>query len=98
MNEKSGSSGCALVMIGINALLIGLLAFSFSQGPYSSREQELWYRYGSIGFLLAGAAFPAIALWLGAKRFQWAIVALTGWMIAILMACFVYAMASSGGV
>lgn len=85
-------------MLGINALLIGLLAFSFSHGPYSSREQELWYRYGSIGFLIAGAVLPAVALLLGAARYQWAVIALIMWMLAILMACFVYAMFSGGGV
>ena len=77
MTEKPSGTGCLLVMLGINALLIGLLAFSFSHGPYSSRGQELWYRYGSIGFLVAGAVLPALALWLGALRSRWAIIALT---------------------
>jgi fatty acid desaturase len=85
-------------MLAINALLIGLLAFSFSHGPYSSREQELWYRYGSIGFLIAGAILPVIALWFGALRSQWAVIALTTWMIIVLIACFLYALFSGGGV
>lgn len=86
------------MVLGINALLIGLLAFSFAWGPYSSPQQELWYRYGSIGFLLAGAVLPATALWLGAMRSQRAIVAIIVWMIAVLAACVVYAFLSGGGV
>lgn len=87
-----------LVMLGINALLIGLLAFSFSHGPYSSRGQELWYRYGSIGFFVAGVVFPAIAMRLRAIRSEWAIIAITVWMIAVFTTCFFYALASGGGV
>jgi hypothetical protein len=95
---KPGGTGCVLAMLGLNALLIGLLAFSFSQGPYSSREQEVWYRFGSIGFLVAGVVLPGIALWFGAMRSQLAITALVVWMFAVLMACVVYALFSGGGV
>lgn len=87
-----------LVVLAINAVLIGLLAFSFSHGPYSSQEQELWYRYGSIVFLVAGVILPAIALCFGAMRFQWAVIALTVWMIAVLAAALIYAFFSGGGV
>lgn len=98
MTEKPSGTGCMLVMLGINTLMIGLLAFSFSHGPYSSQEQELWYRYGSIGFLIAGAVLPAIALRLGVLRRQWAIIALSVWMIAVFIACFIYTLFSGGGV
>ena len=98
MTEKPSGTGCMLVMLGINALLIGLLAFSFSVGPYSSRGQELWYRYGSIGFFVAGVVIPAIAMRLRPMRSPSGITAITVWMIAVLSACFIYALRSGGGV
>jgi hypothetical protein len=52
------SIGCAWALLSVNALLMGLLAASFVQGPYSSGEQELWYRYGSLGFFLAWLLCP----------------------------------------
>ena len=85
-------------MLVINGLLMGLLALGFTQGPYSSREQELWYRYGSMAFLLGGAVLPAVALLLGANRRPWAIILLTVWMVAALFAFLVYAFYSGGGV
>lgn len=87
-----------LVVLGVNALLTGLLALSFSHGPYSSREQEIWYRYGSVALMLAGAIFPALAASLGALRSQWAVVALIMWMLATLAVTIVYAVLSGGGV
>ncbi|MCE7795381.1 hypothetical protein LWE61_02290 [Sphingobium sufflavum] len=96
--EKPGGIGCVYVMLGINAILIGLLAFSFSHGPYSSREQELWYRYGPLGFLLAGVILPTIAFRFGVLRSQRAVVGLLIWMIATLMACLIYALFSGGGI
>jgi hypothetical protein len=89
--------GCAWTLLGINAVLMGLLAASFVQGPYSSNEQELWYRYGSLGFFLAGAALPAIALF-AARRSRWIIVASTAWMLVCLLAFAWFAMMSGGGV
>jgi hypothetical protein len=85
-------------MLGINALFIGVAALSFSRGPYSSAEQELWYRYGSLGFLLIGAIIPGLALLLGARRFGWATAILTTWMLAAFLAFLVYAFYSGGGV
>jgi hypothetical protein len=82
----------------MNALIMGLFALSFSQGPYSSRGQELWYRYGSLGFLLGGAIIPAIALLSGARRPAWLTTSLTTWMFLALFAFLFYAMLSSGGV
>jgi hypothetical protein len=85
-------------MVIVNALLIGLIAVAFAEGPYSSRGQELWYRYGSLGFLLAGAILPAVALALGARRSVGLTVGLTVWMLAVLLACLGYASISGGGV
>src|SRR5437764_11800704 len=77
--------GCAWALLGINAVLMGVLAASFAQGPYSSSEQELWYRYGSLGFFLAGAALPAIALFAG-RRSRCVVIASTAWMLITLLA------------
>ncbi len=91
-------AGCAWSMLGVNVLLIGLAALSFSQGPYSSKEQEIWYRYGSLGLLLGGAIIPAIVLLSGARRSPWAITLLTIWMFAAFLAFLIYAFYSGGGV
>ena len=85
-------------MLAVNTLLIGLLASSFSQGPYSSHGQEVWYRYGSIGFLLVGAVLPGAALIFGARRSLIASALLIVWMLATLGAAFWYAIMSGGGV
>jgi hypothetical protein len=89
--------GCAWALFGVNAVLMGLLAAGFVQGPYSSSEQELWYRYGSLGFFLAGAALPAIALFAG-RRSRWVVIASTAWMFTLLLAFAWFAMMSGGGV
>jgi hypothetical protein len=99
MSSKPGQGiGCAVAMVIINALLIGFIALGFAEGPYSSRGQELWYRYGSLGFLLAGAILPAVALALGARRPAGLTVALTVWMLVVLVACLGYVSMSGGGV
>ncbi|MGB3167322.1 MAG: hypothetical protein WBA68_11160 [Alteraurantiacibacter sp.] len=89
--------GCAWFLLGVNALLMGLLAASFGQGPYSSAEQELWYRYGSLSFFVAGAVLPAVALF-AFRRLRWVVLASTAWMLAVLLAFVWFAMMSGGGV
>jgi hypothetical protein len=89
--------GCAWTLLIVNTLLIGLLTASFVQGPYSSSEQELWYRYGSLGFFSAGAALPAIALF-AARRLRWVVIASTVWMLMVLVGFAWFAMMSGGGV
>ena len=95
---KRGGIGCALGLLALNSLLIGLLAWSFTQGPYHNHQQVVWYRYGSLGFLFAGALLPAVALLLGAYRSRRAVGLLVKWMTATLLTCFVYACLSGGGV
>lgn len=90
--------GCIAILFGVNALVIGTIALSFGNGPYSSWEQELWYRYGSLGFLFLGVILPAAALALGARRSQVAMTALVMWMLAVLLVCCGYAINSSGGI
>jgi hypothetical protein len=95
--NRRGGIGCAWALLGVNTLLIGLLTASMVQGPYSSTEQELWYRYGSLSFFLAGAVLPAIALF--AFRLSRALIVVsTAWMAIILLAFVVFGMMSSGGV
>jgi len=85
-------------MLCFNALIMGPTALSFSQGPYSSWEQELGYRYYSIGFLLGGAILPAIALLTVARRWAWATAVLTAWMLTAFVAFLGYMMLAGGGV
>ena len=98
MIDKAPGAGCAVAMAALNCLLMGFVASGFAFGPYSSWEQEVWYRYGSIGFLLCGAILPAVALALGARRFEGANIALTLWMILALCAFLTYGFLSGGGV
>ena len=103
MTEKVGPPnriegiGCAWALLGLNTVLIGLLTASFVQGPYSSGEQELWYRYGSLGFFLAGVVLPAIALFV-ARRSRWVVIASSAWMLIALFGFVWFGMMSSGGV
>lgn len=96
MTGKPSGTGCMATVLGVNALILGLMAFSMSQGPHYNHEQEIWYRYGSLGFLLSGVILPSIALLLGASRSRAAIIALTAWMIATLIAAVIYGAMSSG--
>ena len=89
--------GCAWALLSVNGLLMGLLAVSFGQGPYSSAEQEFWYRYGSISFFVAGAVLPAVTLF-AVGRSRWVVLASTAWMLAVLLAFLQFAMMSGGGV
>ena len=84
-------------MLAINTLLVGGATLSFSQGPYSSAGQEIWYRYGSLGLFLIGAIIPAFALLLGARRSSLATAFLIMWMLAALFTFLVYAFYSGGG-
>jgi hypothetical protein len=95
--NNSSAIGCALILLGINTVLIGLTAASFAQGPYSSPQQELWYRYGSLAFLAVGSIVPAIGL-LAARRSRTAIGASVALMAATFFAFVWYAMMSGGGV
>ena len=88
--------GCACVLLAINAALMGLCAVSLVRGPYSSIEQELWYGYGSLGFLLAGAALPAFALFRGRPR--WLVYGTVPWMMVSLLGFAAWIMMSGGGV
>ena len=89
--------GCTWLLLGVNALLTSLLVVSFGKGPYSSAEQELWYRYGSLSFFVAGAVLPAVALF-AFRRSRWFVLASTAWMLAVLLAFVWFAMMSGGGV
>ena len=95
--KRAEGLGCTWAWLAINTVLIGLLTASFVQGPYSSWDQELWYRYGSLSFFVAGVALPAIALFT-ARRFRWVVIATTIWMPVVLLAFVWFGMMSSGGV
>jgi hypothetical protein len=98
LEPKCVAIGCAFSIVTLNTLLLGLIAWSFSHGPYSSHGQEVFYRYYSIGLFLAGAIAPAIILLLGAKRSLIATVALIAWMLFVLVNAIMYAVGSGGGV
>jgi hypothetical protein len=89
--------GCAWAMLVINVVVIGLLTASMVQGPYSSREQELWYRYGSIGFFIAGVILPTVMLFT-IRRSRSVLSFATVWMFASLVGFMWFVAMSSGGV
>jgi hypothetical protein len=98
MTEKRQGLGCTLTLLGINVVIIGLIAAGFATGSYSSWEQELWYRYGSLGFLMVGVILPAVALTFGPRRSPVMVIGLTGIMLVALMGCLIYATVSGGGI
>ena len=97
MSNTKPHLGCAWMLLGFNTLLLGFAAASFMQGPYSSREQELWYRYGSLAFFVAGSILPGIVLFV-ARSSRILVIASIVVMAVILFAFVNYAMLSGGGV
>jgi len=89
--------GCAVTLACFNVAAMGLLASNFAPGPFSSAGQELWYRYGSIGFLLLGAIIPAGTLFFGARRYPAVIAVATLCMFAIWLPFAGYLIMSGGG-
>ena len=85
-------------LVAINAVIIGLFTFSFAQGPYSSSEQELWYRWISIAFLIVGVLLPAGLVFLRPQSAKRVGVAINIWLVTTLFAFLVYLMLSGGGV
>lgn len=98
VKAEGGGFGCAVMLIAFNLLVMGLTAFSFSQGSYSSDIQEYWYRYASVGFLLVGAVIPAIVLKLYGRRSAFANQAVVLWGMIVFLAFFSYILNSGGGV
>ena len=95
-NDRPGL-GCALALLGFNTVLIGVAAASFMQGPFSSAGQELWYRYGYLGFFIVGSVLPAIALF-ATRRTRDISGASIAWMGATFLAFCGYLIMSGGGV
>lgn len=93
--DRSKMSGCSWTILIVNIVIIGFFTASMAQGPYSSREQELWYRYGSLGFLISGVVLPAAVLFV-IRRSRATVGLLTAWMAAILLG-FTWFLAMSGG-
>jgi hypothetical protein len=94
---RAENVGDAWTMLVVNVVLIGFLTASMVQGPYSSREQEVWYRFGSLGFFTAGVVLPAAGLF-AIRRSRLVIAALNTWMLAVLLAFLWFGAMSSGGV
>jgi hypothetical protein len=91
--------GCLWTILGLNMLLMGLFALSSIWGPYSTTEQEFWYRWVPLGFLLAGAVLPGIGLAVARKPIgPGAISAAIIWLLIALVAFTGFAMMSGGGV
>ena len=86
------------VMLGINALIIGYFALSFGLGPYSSGEQELWYRGGSLAFLVLGVLLPGGLVILRPEAARKISVTINVWLLIALFAFFPYLLFSGGGV
>jgi hypothetical protein len=98
-HQETGSDsgiGCVAVMLAVNALLMGATAITFARGPYSSVEQELWYRYGSVGFFIAGFVLPGVVILV--RRTAALLLVALSWLFAVLIAFVIYGMMSSGGI
>jgi hypothetical protein len=95
---QNSDLGCATVFVVINGLLTGLVSMSFGARPYSSWEQELFYRYGSMAFLIFGAILPGVVLFVYGRRIAWAAKASVVWMFFVMLGFFSYIFNSGGGV
>ena len=85
-------------LVTINAVVMGLLALSMVRGPFSSFQQELWYRYGSLTFFFLGVVLPVLAIvFFRAKVRRFAVVS-NVWLVAIMIGFFGYLMSFGGGV
>jgi hypothetical protein len=98
VTDKQSGAGCVWGLLAFNAVTIGCLALAFAQGPYSSWEQELWYRYGSIGFVVVGAIIPAVAMFFGARRSGTMLGITAAWLAVTFLGFCYYALMSGGGV
>ena len=94
--DQAEDVGDAWMMLIANVVFIGFFTAGMVQGPYSSREQEVWYRYGSLGFFIAGVVLPAVALFF-VRRSCLVVIFLNAWMFVILLAFLWFAAMSSGG-
>jgi maltodextrin utilization protein YvdJ len=97
MAEERPPFGCGFVVIGINALLMVPFAAEFVRGSFSGVDQMLWYRGGSLAFVLAGVVLPIAALLSRWRRSFTAMVALSLWLPAVLLLFVGYALTSDGG-
>ena len=96
MFKQGEGVGCAVALALLNLVLMGIVAVSFSQGPYSSLEQEQWYRHRSLAFLVLGALVPSAVLYFGRKKPSMVTATLI-WMGGALLLFVGYVMYSGGG-
>lgn len=89
--------GCVWMTLAVNALFIGLLTALFVQGPFYNKGQEVWYRYYSLGFFMAGVVLPAITV-IVFRRNAKVVFPTTVWMIFVFSCFLGYAMLSGGGI
>lgn len=85
-------------LVGINAVVMGWLTLSMVRGPFSSFEQELWYRYGSLAFFFLGVVLPVVAMVLFRAKVLRFAAPVNVWLIAIMVGFVVYLTSSGGGV
>ncbi len=97
VQRQNNNGHAAFTMLVVNGLLMGMTLATFAQGPYASFEQEVWYRYGSIGMFLVGVVMPAFPLFL-LRRSQLALLITTIWTSAALIAYLTFIAMSGGGV
>lgn len=87
-----------VALLAVNAVVMGFFTFSFAQGPYSSVEQELWYRWVSIAFFVGGVVFPAGLAAIRPLTVKRNRMAMNIWLAITLFAFFAYLFSSGGGV
>lgn len=90
--------GCATTLGVFNISVIGIITVPLAIRGYASSEQALWYRYGSLAFLLVGALTPMAVLLAYGRRSPRAVVAVTMWMIVALLLWTGWLLNSGGGV
>ncbi|WP_184075041.1 hypothetical protein [Sphingomonas prati] len=95
--EPAKGVGDVWTMLIVNAIFIGFCVALIEQLPFQSREQEFWYRCGSLGLIMAGVVLPAVAIYT-IRQSRLVVFCLNAWMSAILIGLLGCGMMLSGGV
>jgi hypothetical protein len=98
VSQKLDGLGCAGTIATFNVIVMGFIAYIFSMMPYFNVGQELWYRGGSLTFLILGALVP-ICWRILIKRGYWGSAKpIAAWMFAALITFIGYVLLSGGGI
>ena len=86
------------LLLVVNTIFIGFMTMARIRGPYSSHEQLILYRYGSLALFAAGVLIPWICFVFFRKFVERHTILASVWLAATLSAVIIWGAALSGGV